>query len=116
MKTTTVLFAFATFLVSASAFLPSTTILPKPRLSSTKVKALPFTEMTNTFLSQAAEEMAGPPLDTYGTVDAPGWVLPLGALLVISTAALIPLALKPGAEAFEEERKRLAEDEDPLVK
>ena len=116
MKVAAILFTFASLLISVRAFLPSSNMLPQPRMSSTKMKALPFTELTNSILSQAAEEMTGPPLDTYGTVDAPGWVLPLGALLVISTAALIPLALKPGAEAFEEERKRLAEDEDPLVK
>lgn len=32
-----------------------------------------------------------------GTVDAPGWVLPAGAVAVILTAGLIPLLLKVGA-------------------
>ncbi|CAM9781182.1 unnamed protein product, partial [Ectocarpus fasciculatus] len=31
-----------------------------------------------------------------GTVDAPGWVLPAGAVAVILTAGLIPLLLKVG--------------------
>ncbi|CAM9593494.1 unnamed protein product [Phaeothamnion confervicola] len=34
-----------------------------------------------------------------GSVDAPGWVLPVGAILVIGTAALIPVLLKPGDDA-----------------
>lgn len=33
----------------------------------------------------------------YGAVAAPGWALPLGAVLVIATAA-IPVLLKPGEE------------------
>lgn len=31
-----------------------------------------------------------------GTVDAPAWVLPVGALVVVLTAGLIPLLLKVG--------------------
>mmetsp|Transcript_12252 Transcript_12252/g.49366 ORF Transcript_12252/g.49366 Transcript_12252/m.49366 type:complete len:140 (-) Transcript_12252:262-681(-) len=37
----------------------------------------------------------------YGAVAAPGWVLPVGALAVISTA-LLPLALKAGDDAQKE--------------
>ena len=40
-----------------------------------------------------------------GTVDAPGWVLPLGAVLVIGTS-LLPLALKDGEEAFDDIKER----------
>lgn len=35
----------------------------------------------------------------YGAVAAPSWALPLGAVLVIATAA-IPVLLKPGEEVF----------------
>jgi len=111
-----------------SAFLPSSQISPQlyqvshvTQVSQTQIKAMPLAniaDMTSSFLAEVSEyteEMTGPALDTYGQVDAPGWVLPVGALLVISTAALIPLALKPGAEAFEEERKRLENEEDPLA-
>ena len=35
----------------------------------------------------------------YGTVEAPAWVLPVGALIVVSTAGLVPLFLKGGEEA-----------------
>jgi len=37
----------------------------------------------------------------YGSVEAPGWVLPAGALLAIATA-LLPLALQGGEEAAQE--------------
>lgn len=40
----------------------------------------------------------------YGDVTAPGWVLPLGALLVIGTAAL-PILLRPGEAALEQQRE-----------
>lgn len=40
----------------------------------------------------------------YGAVAAPSWVLPVGALLTIATAAAIPLFLKPGQEALEKQR------------
>ena len=35
----------------------------------------------------------------YGAVAAPGWALPVGALLAILTAA-IPVLLRPGEEAL----------------
>ncbi|CAM9148532.1 unnamed protein product [Scytosiphon promiscuus] len=41
-----------------------------------------------------------------GTVDAPGWVLPLGAFAVILTAGLIPLLLKPGDDAARDMQER----------
>ncbi|CAM9505896.1 unnamed protein product, partial [Discosporangium mesarthrocarpum] len=41
-----------------------------------------------------------------GTVDAPFWVLPVGALFVILTAGAIPLLLKPGADAATEMQDR----------
>eukprot|EP01031_Cornospumella_fuschlensis_P035625 gene35625-43207_t len=40
----------------------------------------------------------------YGAVAAPGWVLPVGCLAVILTAA-IPILLRPGESALEQQRK-----------
>eukprot|EP00640_Fibrocapsa_japonica_P004793 CAMPEP_0113942824 /NCGR_PEP_ID=MMETSP1339-20121228/10244_1 /TAXON_ID=94617 /ORGANISM="Fibrocapsa japonica" /LENGTH=135 /DNA_ID=CAMNT_0000947457 /DNA_START=48 /DNA_END=455 /DNA_ORIENTATION=+ /assembly_acc=CAM_ASM_000762 len=42
----------------------------------------------------------------YGAVDAPGWLLPAGAVLSILTAAAIPLFLQGGQEAFDEAKDR----------
>ncbi|CAM9247033.1 unnamed protein product [Hapterophycus canaliculatus] len=41
-----------------------------------------------------------------GSVDAPAWVLPLGAFAVILTAGLIPLLLKPGDDAARDMQER----------
>lgn len=41
-----------------------------------------------------------------GSVDAPGWVLPAGAVAVILTAGLIPLLLKPGDDAAKDMQER----------
>mmetsp|Transcript_4281 Transcript_4281/g.10977 ORF Transcript_4281/g.10977 Transcript_4281/m.10977 type:complete len:118 (+) Transcript_4281:63-416(+) len=41
----------------------------------------------------------------YGAVNAPGWVLPVGALTVIATA-LLPLALQAGDDAQREMAER----------
>ncbi|CAN0307299.1 unnamed protein product [Ascophyllum nodosum] len=41
-----------------------------------------------------------------GTVDAPAWVLPAGALAVVLTAGLIPLLLKPGDDAAKDMQDR----------
>ncbi|KAJ1460593.1 hypothetical protein M885DRAFT_509651 [Pelagophyceae sp. CCMP2097] len=38
----------------------------------------------------------------YGAVAAPGWVLPAGAVAVIFTALIVPLALKSGDDAQRE--------------
>eukprot|EP01041_Mallomonas_annulata_P008238 gene8238-16941_t len=73
------------------------------RLLSRKVsnQALPdvFSSM-----SIAAVEVATKPDDyVYGAVSAPSWALPIGAILVILTAAL-PILLKPGEQALEQQR------------
>lgn len=39
----------------------------------------------------------------YGAVDAPGWVAPLGGILLIGSA-LLPIVLAPGEEAFNQQR------------
>ena len=41
----------------------------------------------------------------YGAVDAPGWVMPVGGVLLIATA-LLPVLLAPGEEAFSQQRAR----------
>ena len=45
--------------------------------------------------------------NTDGAVAAPSWALPLGAVLVILTAA-IPILLKPGEAALEQQRENEA--------
>ena len=44
-----------------------------------------------------------PQMCADGSVNAPGWVLPAGAALVILTAA-VPILLQPGEEALEQQR------------
>lgn len=44
----------------------------------------------------------------YGSVEAPGWVLPLGAVLAIGTS-LLPILLSPGEEAFQQQQSDEAE-------
>eukprot|EP01035_Chromulina_nebulosa_P019544 gene19544-25442_t len=39
----------------------------------------------------------------YGAVAAPDWILPVGSVLVVLTAA-IPVLLKPGEEALNQQR------------
>eukprot|EP00607_Mallomonas_marina_P005966 CAMPEP_0182427480 /NCGR_PEP_ID=MMETSP1167-20130531/17560_1 /TAXON_ID=2988 /ORGANISM="Mallomonas Sp, Strain CCMP3275" /LENGTH=82 /DNA_ID=CAMNT_0024609745 /DNA_START=184 /DNA_END=432 /DNA_ORIENTATION=+ len=56
-----------------------------------------------TSLLTAAADVAKPDDYVYGAVAAPAWALPLGAVLIIATAAL-PILLKPGEEALEQQR------------
>eukprot|EP00968_Pinguiococcus_pyrenoidosus_P022225 scaffold3071_cov253-Pinguiococcus_pyrenoidosus.AAC.5 len=42
----------------------------------------------------------------YGTVEAPGWVLPVVALLTISLTAAVPILLQPGDDAAREMQER----------
>lgn len=42
----------------------------------------------------------------YGTVEAPGWVLPVVALLTIGLTALVPILLQPGDNAAREMQER----------
>lgn len=57
--------------------------------------------MNNNLLLSAVEKADG---YVYGAVSSPDWVLPLGAFLVILTAG-IPILLKPGEEALDEQRE-----------
>lgn len=54
-------------------------------------------------LSAAASVEAKPDDYVYGAVSAPGWVLPAAAVLAIITAA-IPVLLRPGEQALEQQR------------
>ena len=84
-------------LPAALAFRP----LPvKPRLVKSQLRDL--NSWSSSFLA-AAEAVDKPDDYVYGAVNAPGWVLPLGAVLVIATAA-IPILLRPGENALEEQR------------
>jgi hypothetical protein len=58
---------------------------------------------TNAFLT-AVIDNAKPEGYVYGEVSAPGWVLPVASVLVILTAA-IPILLKPGEEALDQQRE-----------
>ena len=57
-------------------------------------------------LSAAASEKGADYV--YGAVSAPDWALPLGAVLVILTAAL-PILLKPGEAALDQQRENEAQ-------
>ena len=48
-------------------------------------------------IAAASEAVAKPDGYVYGAVAAPGWALPVGAVLVILTAAL-PILLRPGEQ------------------
>ncbi|TFJ80522.1 hypothetical protein NSK_008263 [Nannochloropsis salina CCMP1776] len=102
---------YCTVLISPTlAFLPPlSTASSKFRVASshraprtTSLKAASFSDVCLS-VAAAADEYE------YGAVAAPGWVLPVGALLTLGLAVAIPLALRPGTEAFEEERDRLEE-------
>ena len=60
-------------------------------------------ELATSFLT-AVEQAAKDPNYVYGAVAAPDWVLPLGGVLAILTAA-VPILLKPGEEALEQQRR-----------
>lgn len=92
-----VLFLFLSLLSSAFPF----RALPiKSRMVSSKLNDVSSWQSILT-----AVEVAEKPDDyVYGAVNAPGWVLPLGAVLVIATAA-IPILLRPGESALEQQRR-----------
>lgn len=71
-------------------------------LISRRYLSLPSVELTSSFIAAAAE--VKPDDYVYGAVSAPDWALPLGAVLVILTAG-IPILLKPGEEALDQQRE-----------
>mmetsp|Transcript_11786 Transcript_11786/g.23834 ORF Transcript_11786/g.23834 Transcript_11786/m.23834 type:complete len:106 (-) Transcript_11786:387-704(-) len=85
-------------LVVTNAFKPG--MIPTQRFRhSTKTQVVPA--FLESIMTIAADSTA------YGSVNAPAWVLPAGAVAVILTAA-VPILLKPGEEALDQMR----EDED----
>jgi hypothetical protein len=60
-------------------------------------------DATNSLLTAAAEVAEKSDSYVYGTVNAPSWVLPVGAVFAILTAA-IPILLRPGEKALDQQR------------
>ena len=63
-----------------------------------------FDSCVTTFLTAAVK---GDPDYVYGAVSSPDWVLPVGAVAVILTAA-IPILLRPGEKALDQQRENEA--------
>lgn len=55
-------------------------------------------------LVAVSTEVQKPDNYVYGSVSAPDWVLPVGAILVVLTAA-IPFLLRPGEQALDQMRQ-----------
>eukprot|EP00320_Phaeocystis_rex_P022298 CAMPEP_0119079936 /NCGR_PEP_ID=MMETSP1178-20130426/109817_1 /TAXON_ID=33656 /ORGANISM="unid sp, Strain CCMP2000" /LENGTH=122 /DNA_ID=CAMNT_0007062493 /DNA_START=24 /DNA_END=392 /DNA_ORIENTATION=+ len=95
-----VLFLLALLSAPCAAFVAG----PLRAMSTPRVAAAPValhldpTTITDTF-SLLAEIVDADGERAYGAVEAPGWVLPLGAVLAIGTS-LLPILLSPGEEAF----------------
>mmetsp|Transcript_70082 Transcript_70082/g.196107 ORF Transcript_70082/g.196107 Transcript_70082/m.196107 type:complete len:119 (-) Transcript_70082:1543-1899(-) len=100
-----VLVALGFLLASASAFTTSPRWAGHARARSVKTNAAPSMDMAEVFANvpQAIAAAAASDGYEYGAVNAPGWVLPVGALAVILTAA-VPVLLSPGEEALEQQR------------
>ncbi|KAG5180343.1 hypothetical protein JKP88DRAFT_223386 [Tribonema minus] len=95
----------AAMVAGASAFAPATSMRPvQSRAAGTNTRMLPMgtiAELSNiiTAVADEADDL------NYGSVAAPGWVLPVGALVVVATA-LIPILLKPGDDAARDMQQR----------
>lgn len=98
-----------TLLVSAQAFAPMPTTAV-PRTSTSSLSAIPQDWKDKAAVASAALVTANLPVWAalaveddyeYGAVDAPPLVPIIGGVLAIATA-LLPIALRPGEEAFEE--------------
>ena len=74
-----------------------------PYKITNRMKLSPQMSVLTTIVNAVAE--AKPDDYVYGAVAAPSWVLPLGAVLTILTAAAIPAFLKPGEEALNQQRE-----------
>lgn len=61
-----------------------------------------LTQLVSSLMTAAVVE-AKPDGYTYGAVSAPDWVLPVGAVLAILTAA-VPILLRPGEKALDQQR------------
>jgi hypothetical protein len=90
-----------TTLISVSVAFKTFSVMPKNKfVSSTKLHDM---NTFSTFVQAASEVVSQEDTYQYGSVNAPAWALPLGALLVIATAA-IPFLLRPGEAALEQQR------------
>lgn len=87
----------------ASALMASPAVRPAvvPARSSTPVAMMPSVYQVATLLAEIVDAEGE---RTYGAVDAPGWVLPVGAVVVIGTS-LLPILLAPGEKALEKMRE-----------
>ena len=96
----TIMFVLFLILSLLSSAFPFRALPIKSRMVSSKLSDVSSWQSILT-----AVEVAEKPDDyVYGAVNAPGWVLPLGAVLVIATAA-IPILLRPGESALEQQRR-----------
>eukprot|EP00619_Florenciella_sp_RCC1007_P012584 CAMPEP_0205922988 /NCGR_PEP_ID=MMETSP1325-20131115/15399_1 /ASSEMBLY_ACC=CAM_ASM_000708 /TAXON_ID=236786 /ORGANISM="Florenciella sp., Strain RCC1007" /LENGTH=119 /DNA_ID=CAMNT_0053291109 /DNA_START=42 /DNA_END=401 /DNA_ORIENTATION=+ len=95
----------ATLAATASAFTTSTSTrwTGSARARATKTRASPSMDMAEVIANVPQAIAAANDGYEYGAVNAPGWVLPVGALAVILTAA-VPVLLSPGEEALEQQR------------
>lgn len=100
-----ILVTFALWAASVQGFTPMSTTK-----STTRLSAIPQEWKDKAALASAAIITANVPVWAsfaveddyeYGAVDAPPLVPIIGGVLAIATA-LLPIALKPGEEAFEE--------------
>lgn len=106
-----IIVAIALFASSVQAFCPMPSAATA-RTSTTSVAAIPQEWKDKAAVASAALVTANLPVWAsfaveddyeYGAVDAPPLVPIVGGILAIATA-LLPIALRPGEEAFEEVR------------
>lgn len=69
--------------------------------TTTQLKAFDISQATTLLTSAIAE--AKPDDYVYGAVSAPSWVLPVGCVFVVLSAG-IPILLRPGEKALEQQR------------
>lgn len=98
-----VAFLFALLAVAVQAFVPVRFSSSAPR-PATVLKMMPLTDMATSLQSLLlALEEAKPDDYVYGAVAAPDFALPLGAVLIISIAA-VPALLSGGEKALDQQR------------
>jgi len=95
---------------SVDAFVPTQSSVVRKTSSTTSLSAIPQEWKDKAAVASAALVTANLPVWAsfaveddyeYGAVDAPPLVPIIGGILAIATA-LLPIALRPGEEAFEE--------------
>lgn len=90
-------FSFLSFFALSSSFRVLPTGFVRPTRSTQKLNMLDFSAFITAVVETKPDDYV------YGAVSAPSWALPVGALLVIGTAAL-PALLRPGEAALEQQR------------